>query len=150
MLRKVILLMTVILLAVSACPAAYAGTDPVRFSDEEDEKKASEYYKKADENIVSAYYNAMDVVQSGHAGDFRKGKSVGEWFFTVFYSAYASVKRAAPFIAMVSILLGSTICFFAKRNKMVFRRALFVFVLGVPFVLVLVVFGIGSMTTVFG
>ena len=105
---------------------------------------------RRDENIVSAYYNAMDVVQSGHAGDFRKGKSVGEWFFTVFYSAYASVKRAAPFIAMVSILLGSTICFFAKRNKMVFRRALFVFVLGVPFVLVLVVFGIGSMTTVFG
>ena len=39
MLRKVILLMTVTLLAVSACPAVYADTASVGYSVEEDEKK---------------------------------------------------------------------------------------------------------------
>ncbi len=150
MLRRAILLVVVVLLTVSISPVVYADTAPVGYSEEENGNKASEYYKKADKNITGAYYNAMNVIRSGHAGDFRKGMSAGEWFFTVFYDAYASIKRAAPFIAMVSILLGSTICFFAKRNKMIFRRTLFVFVLGVPLLLTAFVFGIGSVKAIFG
>ena len=153
MIRKAIIIAAAVMLAVSFSGSVYAASAksvPETVSAEENEKKGSDYYKKTDENLRSAYFNAMDVIESGHAGDFRKGKSPGEWFFLIFYNAYTAVKRAAPFIVLVSVLLGSTICFFAKRNKMIFRRALIVFVIGVPLVLTAFVFGIGSMTAIFG
>ena len=150
MAKKLLILMMIVLMGLSFPTAAFAGTVPAGYSSEENDKKASEYYKQADEHIRGVYFNAMNVIKSGHAGDFRKGKSVGEWFFSIFYNAYATVKHAAPFIILVSILLGGTVCFFAKRNKMIFRRALFVFVIGVPALMVAFVFGIGSMTTIFG
>ena len=150
MLKKMIVLALTIMLA-AACPVAgHAGVPPESYSSKGNDERAAEYYRQADEKLRGVYYNAMDVIESGHAGDFRKGKSTGEWFFSLFYSTYAAVKHAAPFIALVSVLLGATICFFAKRNKLVFRRALLVFVLGVPFALVIFVFGLGSMTTIFG
>ena len=125
--------------------------DGVRtFNQEEDRNKAEEYYEKTMDHAESAYYRAMDDVQSGKAGDFLNGRSAGEWVFESIYGIYVAIRRAAPFISMLSILCGATVCFLARRNKMLFKRAIGIGIIGIPLTLVLFVFGIGSMISVYG
>ena len=132
----------------AAVPVSAAETRP--YSREEVESKADEYYDNAMNHAESVYNNAMNDVQSGHAGDFLHGRTLGEWYFDLVYGIYSSIKRAAPFVASISILLGLVISFLAKKNKGIRKRAIGIGIIGIPLALLLFVFGVGSFIPVFG
>lgn len=150
--RYFILFLFCLFASIAAAHAAYAAEEAntVQSSSVEDEQKADEYYEKAMDHMEQAYYQAMDQVQNGRPGTLLNGKSTGQWVFEVFFGIYSAIRRAAPFICMLSLLCGVTVCFLAKRNKMLFKRAIEVGIIGIPLVLLVFVFGIGSMISVFG
>ena len=145
--RIVIFLMLFMVLGMTI-PVYAEETRP--YSRQEEQSKADEYYDNAMDHMESVYYNAMNDVQSGRSGDFLHGRTTGEWFFDLFYGAYSSIKRAAPFVAAISFLLGVVVAFLARKNKGIRKRAIGIGIVGIPLALLLFVFGIGSFIPVFG
>ena len=139
-----------LMMSVPCCTYA-AGEEAVQtYNVERDRERADEYYEKAVENAERAYYRAMEEVQSGRPGKLLNGRSTGEWVFETLYGMYAAIRRSAPFVSLMSVLCGVTVCFLAKKNKAMFKRAIEVGIIGIPLTLLFFVFGLGSMVGVFG
>ena len=144
-------ILAVVLLLTIHYPA-HAGSNEISYSYdvEKDREKADEYYEKTAEKAENAYYRAMEEVRSGKPGKLLHGRTTGEWVFETLYGMYAAIRRSAPFISLMSVLCGVTVCFLAKKNKAMFKRAIEVGIIGIPLTLLFFVFGLGSMVGVFG
>lgn len=114
------------------------------------EQNAEISANRYEEKVNQIYDQAMDEAMSGFYSEAKEDNGEGNFFdrmtrtlIRMFYNRYGSLKAMAPGIAVVSIFLGGIIFIFSKKNKPRQRFALYGLIIGVPLLLLVLVYGIG-------
>lgn len=112
-------------------------------SQEQLESEAAENYDKTVDRLSRIYEDAMSDVLND-PDKILDGKTPGEWFYYHIYAIYHSIRKTAPFLGAISVLMGTVLCFIIRRNKQLFKKILVILVFGIPLLLTLFVFGVGA------
>lgn len=111
------------------------------------ESKASDNadtaYRVMDETSRKQFYDAVNMEATDDGVPFQK-KVVG-WMYT----GYARLKVIAPYVVVGSVVVGIIVFIFSSRNNGLRRFALFGLIIGVPFALILVIYGYGWLADIF-
>lgn len=79
----------------------------------------------------------------------KDDRKLSERLLDDFYRVYAGIKSWAPVIAISSIGAGLLILIFSRYNKGMRRFGLYGLVMGVPLVLLVIVYGVGFLNGIF-
>lgn len=130
-------------------------TLPVAVCGNSGEEIYNEQQSIADDDADSAYDSLTDKLSPDSIYDSvmgqvdkNKGKNPIKVFLKSFYSTYAYIRMLSPIIGIAGILIGILIAGLARINKPL-RRFGIVFAITVPTLLVIIVFGIGYLNSLF-
>lgn len=138
--KRNIFLFFLLSLVIMILPAhkIYAADDYGAAQEQEAEQKAGEVYDNISDKLPSA---ASDDAVENITGRVAGGSL--QTMLKAFYSTYQAIKAMAGVILALSILAGVIILVFAKKNKKFRRVGVITFLIIIPVVLWLVVYGIG-------
>ena len=103
--------------------------------------EVAENFEAMNENLENIYYSALEKAESGGVG--FKGLTPEEQIYLRFYNFYTLVRSLCPMIIGFSLGIGILVFALARKNKGIRRFALTFFIIGLPVVCLLFVFGIG-------
>lgn len=101
--------------------------------------RANQIYDQAMEEAMSGFYS--EAKENDKEGNLFERLTRG--FVRMFYNRYGSLKSMAPGIAVVSVFLGGIIFICSKKNKPRRQFALYGLIIGVPILMLVLVYGIG-------
>ena len=115
-------------------------------SEQNAEISANNYQNRMDK----IYDEAMEEAMSGFYSEAKDNNEDGNIFdrmtrgiFRLYYNRYGSLKTMAPSIAVISIVSGGIIYLFSAKNKARRKFALYGLIIGVPILMLVLVYGIG-------
>lgn len=154
--RRVAAVLVVFLMCLIMVSGCGAGDVPVNTSEDtfynREEGGTQERAEETNDKLESIYNDAMDRLMADEEGPRAEGKDIIERLtnslFGGFYRAYLSFKTMAPFICVVSFAVGLVLFLFSTKNKRLRRLGLFGFIIGLPMVVVFIVYGIGILNGV--
>lgn len=91
------------------------------------------------DELVAGDYD--DTVSSVVDDSKEAGDNVIDMTRDVTLKFFSSFKAIAPVIIIVSILVGSCILLVVKNNKKIRKNAIFVLIIGIPLLVIIVVYG---------
>lgn len=112
------------------------------------DKKANEFSEQFKYKTDSVYYNAIDKYTTQNTGS-RANESPVASFLRGFYSTYNDIRLLSPVIFLVSFVFGIVGILFSKYNKGARRFFLIAFVITIPLLVLVIVFGIGILNDMF-
>lgn len=121
---------------------------PKKKNDKETEERAKKSTKKVQDKAEKEYNDKMEEVLEINRNQ-EDGKSPSEWLFYCYYSAHDQIVVWAAPICVVSIGAGFLLFICATGNKTLRRFALFGLIIGVPVLIIFLVFGVGIWNGVF-
>lgn len=121
------------------------GADAAQIQEEIASGNAEEIYDEYSSKIDSEYYSLFDDVENAGKDD----RELSERLLDGYYQFYAGIKSWAPVIAISSIGAGLLILIFSRYNKGLRRFGLYGLVIGVPLVLLVIVYGVGFLNGIF-
>lgn len=113
---------------------------------------ANERTGDAQSSIDQLYDDAMSRIieenPSPVEGDnaFERASNI---IFGGFYRTYLTIRSAAPLICLGSFAIGLLLFLLASKNKRLKRTGLFVFMIGIPVLMLIIVYGIGILNGIF-
>lgn len=109
----------------------------------EPEKLGKAYQSQVD----TIYQNAYERFTSPSIAEELEGKDVfdkvNRKLLSGYHRTYRVFRSLSPVIVVCSVSIGILMMVLARQNKKVKRTGLFVFIIGVPFSVIVAVFGIG-------
>lgn len=124
-----------------------------KVDDELDSKQAmieedSEEFSNKLENVTkSIYYNALDKYTQPSQND--SDDSLATSLLKDFYSTYKKICLAAPWIVIISVVLGVFGAVLSRHNKGSRRFFIWAFIIIMPLLVVFIVFGVGILNGLF-
>lgn len=104
-------------------------------------------YQRFDDKTTETYDKAFNELTA--PVERRESSSLAESILRSGYQFYATVRSLAPYIFVGSIAIGILIMVAARMNKGLRRLGLYGFVIGIPVLLLIVVYGIGLLNDTF-
>ena len=134
------------------------GQDMESTSYEQDEKITAEYFEH--EQSSQAEQNGNIVYDVLHDTNLKQYNSffdmaadddtpLAKRFVLVTYGVYAQIKYMAPYIGVASVAIGWIIFFLSKYNKGLRRFALYGLIMGIPLLLIFIIYGYGILADIF-
>lgn len=121
----------------------------------EGEQIFDEQQSVGDENADDAYDSVTDKLDPDNIYDSvvnqvnkNKDKNFFKSLLKTFYSAYSYLRSLAPIIGIIGTTVGVIIAVFARKNKGLRRFGITIAIV-VPVLLVVIVFGIGYLNSIF-
>ena len=99
-----------------------------------------------------AALNEFDKIFGDYTNDINAGKTANKIVANILlsvYGVYSVIKRLSPAIAAISIVTGIIMIVVARRNKPVQRRGLYLFIIGIPLILGIIIFGVGILNGIY-
>lgn len=109
------------------------------------EEKANQIYGEAMEEAMSGFYS--EAKEDNEEGNFFDRMT--RMILRMFYNRYGSLRTMAPLVSVMSIVLGGIIFVFSKKNKPRKRFALYGLIIGIPILMIVLVYGIGIANQIF-
>ena len=109
-------------------------------SNENTEETTKAAYENFGNSLDDVYYKALDDIDNANLD----GRSINESAYMAVTGTYDAIASVAPYLVVFSILLCVLICFIAKRNKQIRRRAIIWLGIVIPVVLIIFIFGVGA------
>lgn len=109
-------------------------------SSESTEETTKSAYEQYGDSLDDIYYKALDDIDNADLS----GKSINETAYAAVTGSYDAIASVAPYLVVFSILLCVFICFIAKRNKQIRRRAIIWLGIVIPVALIIFIFGVGA------
>lgn len=155
--RRVAAVLVVFLMCLIMVTGCGASNVPVNTSEDtfynREEGGAQERAEGTNDKLDGIYNDAMDRLMADEEGPRAEGKDIIERLtnsiFGGFYRAYLSFKTMAPFICVVSFAAGLVLFLFSTKNKRLRRLGLFGFMIGIPVVVLVIVYGVGILNGIF-
>ena len=128
-----------------------------------DYNAAEEYYTESEqsaEDLGNGYTSRLDKIYQDTMENIADGEGVEELegtdifdkllrkFLSGFHRAYRMFKTMSPTIFICSVLIGIFMVVFSRENKRLRRTGWLVFIIGIPFAVILIVFGVGALNSV--
>lgn len=123
-------------------------TDIVIEQLEQEQELENVTYEKFDEKTDSVYNNAFEELVKPVEYTGEK-PSLEERILRTGYGMYSTFRSLSPILFIASEVTGLLLFIFAKHNKQLKRLGLYGFMIGIPVLLVLIVFGIGFLNDMF-
>lgn len=111
-------------------------------------EKASDYSDQIRNKTDEIYYKALDGFKN-NSRNKEEGETWVQSLLIGFYSTYNSIRLVSPVIFIVSIVFGVIGMLFSRYNKGAKRFFLVAFVIAIPILLIIIVFGIGILNSIF-
>ena len=123
---------------------AYAAGKEEKYTVNEEElnSEAAENYDAAKKQMEDIYYKALD--RSTKQGGLFDGEPLDQKAYNIFYRTYKLIADNWIFIIGLCWIIGWPMFFLSRKNKIIQRFALFTLIIGIPLVVVLFVWGVGS------
>lgn len=141
-----ILVSLVMILTLTSCSSESIslkiGDDYTSVETESDEEVADRLEKQAGDVYDTVFEKYGDP-------STRPSKSATEYGVGLVNSIYSEGKKAAPYIALGSFGIGFFIFLFARGNKRIRKFGVFGLMIGVPVVLIILVYGFGYVKHLF-
>lgn len=149
----------------SECPSPTSSGEKKKGEDVYDEKSAKDYLDKqqdSDDGAVKRakesdskikkdtekeYYALLDKYSNNDTGDDDRG--LGEILLYYFYRFYLVIKMYAAPISFTSIVIGSFIAYFCRSNKQMRRFGIFGLIVGIPLLMIFIVYGVGILNGIY-
>jgi hypothetical protein len=117
--------------------------DNEKITDENAENFSNEF----DDTTETIYYNAIDKYSTTSDDDGEN--SIFKSLLKESYSTYNKIRLASPWIMIVSIVLGVIGALFTRHNKGAKKFFIVTFIVAIPVLLLIIVFGIGILNGLF-
>lgn len=108
---------------------------------------ATNFAKNFQKKTEDIYFNAMENLTKPSNKD--DGESLPTSLLKSFYATYYKIRLASPFIIIGSIIFGSLGALFSRLNKGAKRFFIVAFVILIPLLTLLIVYGIGILNGIF-
>ena len=109
--------------------------------------RAKESEEKIRKDTEKEYYALLDKYSDNDTETSDRGFI--ETILYHFYRIYLQIKMYAAPITFVSIIIGSLIAIFCRSNKAMRRFGIFGLIIGVPVIMILMVYGVGILNSIF-
>lgn len=110
------------------------------------EQVGSEVYDEFESAKDKEYNEGMDKILN-QSGD--KNGNAGRDILIKYYQVYGKLRQFSPYIITVSIFFGTVIAIFSRYNKGLRRFAIYGLIIGVPVVMLMIVYGLGYLNKLF-
>lgn len=112
------------------------------------DEKADEFSEKFKNKTDSVYYNAIERFQE-HTINRNENDPPVKAFLRGFYTTYNNIRLISPVIVIISIVFGVIGMLFSRYNKGARRFFLVAFVIVIPLLIVIFIFGVGILNSMF-
>lgn len=137
MIRKFVVLFSCMILMLVAVPM-------VSMADGSYTAEEEEAAKRIESKTHELYQSVME--RASHGTEIENMMdNPNKWVTVKIYSAYKTVKAIALPVSAFSIFGGLLVAWIVKSNKWLWRRIILSFVIGLPVLLCLFVFGVGAL-----
>lgn len=113
----------------------------------------SKIYDQIKERSGKNFDEVMEAMTSGgDVGETINWQDVDpilRWFWTKFYQVYIIVRGIFPLALISSFVIAILLLLIVRKNKVLRKIAIYSFILGVPGILVLIVYVIPSLASIF-
>lgn len=136
----------VLVLLISLMPVSvYASTEEGVQLENEAESKADSAY----DSVQSEVLDGIDTVTNTKPSlGGLQNSNFARNMLVAFYKVYQVIKSTAAVLISLSVLIGVAAMVFARKNKKIRRSFMIAFLLVFPLLILLIVYGIGSMNGV--
>lgn len=108
--------------------------------------------KEMEDNLYKKGADTYDqtIEKYGPSGSevSKEGKSIGAYLTSWLVLTYSEGKKAAPYIGIGSFVMGFLLFLFARGNKRIRKFGLFTLMIGVPLLLIVLVYGAGYLKNI--
>lgn len=112
------------------------------------ESMADGVYENINESAGSSFDEYIDRFNGDDGSDDTEKMPLGKRALMYFYKAYAFIRTWAPAIAIIAVVFGTLLAIFSKFNKGA-RRFGIVVAIGIPLLLLVIVFGVGWLNSIY-
>lgn len=117
--------------------------------DEQPQAEAGDRAEKDDAAMRKKAQDEYEEIMEAYSDTEKSDKTVSEQVLSWYYYYYGQIRSWAAPIVAVSVSLGSLLLIFSKGNKRRRQWGLYGLIIGVPLLMVFLVYGIGMLNDMF-